>query len=216
MSQIRDILTHFLKECDITYPRDVRLDQSFRAACYADAQRRGFDLNVLGKSLEIGIAMGGTGYRHLKNDATQIFMALWTGLFVYLDDAYETHAQGLDEFLNHFMMREPQRDVVLDYVVALIHEIPNHWGIIAANLITTSGVDYITSTIIDRKIEGMKVSRSRAFLKNSFHLLLSSDPDFDSPRLSPVDPPNEWYLTGLLHHDLSARTRLENMDPGSS
>ncbi len=213
MSHIRDSLTHFLKECGITYPRDVRLDQSYRAACYADATRRGFDLGVLGKSLDVGIAIGDTVYRHLKNDSTRIFAAVLTGLLTYLDDAYETHAQGLEEFLDHFIRREPQRDGVLDHLATIIHEIPGHWGIISANLITTSVVDFLTSTIIDRTIEGMEVGHlSRKKIQP--HSLSSSDPGIDSPGLSPVHPPNDRYLTNLLLHGLPARAGPENVDSG--
>lgn len=161
-SQIRDILRHFFKECDITFPRNVRLDYSFRAACYADATRRGVDLALLGKALDVGIAIGDTAYRHLKNDSTRVFIAVWTGFLTYIDDAYETHAQGLEEFFDHFIRREPQRDEVLDQLATMIHEIPDHWGVISANFISTSEIDYLTSTLLDRTIEGMEIQSAMA------------------------------------------------------
>ncbi|KAF9439877.1 hypothetical protein P691DRAFT_768667, partial [Macrolepiota fuliginosa MF-IS2] len=57
MSQIKDILAGFLQQCDIIYPRQISLDQSFQAACYADAERRGFDMELLKKPLDVGIAI---------------------------------------------------------------------------------------------------------------------------------------------------------------
>lgn len=158
MSQIRDVLVHFLKRCDITYPNDIRLDYSFRDACYADATRRGFDLATLKRSLDVGIAIADAAYQHLKSQPARIFIAIWTGILTYIDDEYHNYAGGLDEFFDRFLRQEPQQHQILDQIATLFRGVPDHWGVISSNLITTAQMDFLTSTIIDRTIEGVDVS----------------------------------------------------------
>ncbi|KAF9442113.1 terpenoid synthase [Macrolepiota fuliginosa MF-IS2] len=160
-SQIRDIMADYLKRCNITYPRQVRLDESLRADCYADAERRGFDTKVIKKSLDIGIAAA-ICYKHLDNYSTQIYIGVWTALMVHIDDYYETYFDGLKEFSQRLIRQQPQRYPVLDQLVTMIHELPQHWGTVAANLILTTQMDFFTSTIIDSAIEGMEVKSSLA------------------------------------------------------
>lgn len=157
-SEIREILADFLNQCDITYPRDICLDQSYRAACYTDAMKRGFDTELLKKPLDVGIAIGDTAYKHLDNYSTRVFIALWTGLLTHIDDFYEVYSDGLKDFFHCFIHQKPQRHEALDQVVAMIREIPQHWGTISSNLILTTEMDYLTSTIIDGAIEDMEVS----------------------------------------------------------
>lgn len=161
ISQIRDILSQFLRECDIIYPHDVRVDPAYRVACYSEAKRRGFDLAALGRSLEVAVAISDTSYRHVKNQSTRVFIAMWTTLVTYIDDSYQLLAEGLDDFFDRFLRQEPQQLDVLDQFACVIRELPQHWGIISANLMTTSGMDFLTSMIIDSNIQGMKVGESK-------------------------------------------------------
>jgi hypothetical protein len=126
-SQIRAILTQFLQECDIVYPHDVCLDSSYRDACYSHAKRRGFDLKILGKSLDVGIPIGGTAYRHLQNYPTQIFVGIWSALAAHIDDSYGIYAEGLKVFVDRFLARERQLFEALDYFASVLREAPHHW-----------------------------------------------------------------------------------------
>lgn len=161
-SQIQEVLSHFLKECDIKFPRDVKLDQSYRDACYADAVRRGFDLTVHSKSLDVGIAIGDTSYRHLGNYSTRVFVGVWTGLMVYIDDCCEEYADGLSEFSSRLMRQEKQMYPVLDKVVEMNRELGEHWSTISVNIILGSELDFFTSTMIDSAIEGMELKSKLA------------------------------------------------------
>lgn len=158
MLEIKGILTDFLNQCDIIYPRGIYLDPSYRAACYADAMRRGFDMELLMKPLNVGIAIGGTAYRHLDNYSTRVFIAVWTALLTHTDDCYEVYSDGLKDFFHCFIHQKPQRYQVLDQIVTMIREIPQHWGTIPSSLIFTAQMDGLTSTIIDSTIEDMEVS----------------------------------------------------------
>ncbi|KAF5346890.1 hypothetical protein D9756_010561 [Leucocoprinus leucothites] len=161
-SQIQEILSDFLKQCDIKFPRDVKLDESYRDACYADATRRGLDLALLSKPLDVGIAIGDTAYRHLENYSTRIFIAVWTGLMTHIDDYYEVYAEGLKEFTSRFIRQEKQMYPVLDRVVEMSQEFREHWDTIGANIILAAELDFLTSTILDSTIEGMEVQSKMA------------------------------------------------------
>jgi hypothetical protein len=161
ISRISNILSSFLQQCNIRYPLEVKLDGTFRDTCYADAIQRGFDMKLLKKALDVGIAIADTAYRHLTNHSTRVFVALWTALLTHVDDYYKIYADGLEDFFPRFMRQEPQRYPALDQIVTMIHEIPQHWGTISSNLILTSEMDYLTSSIIDSSIEDMKVSEAQ-------------------------------------------------------
>lgn len=157
---MEEILSGYLKGCDIVYPHGIQLDHAFRDDCYADAIQRGFDLKLLAKPLDVGIAIADTAYRHLDNYSTRVFIALWTGLIVHIDDEYEAYSDGLKEFFDRFARRESQCYHVLDQLVTMTHEFPQHWGVVSSNLITASQMDYLTSSILDNDIKGMEVSNS--------------------------------------------------------
>ncbi|KAJ3570799.1 hypothetical protein NP233_g4171 [Leucocoprinus birnbaumii] len=161
-TQIEQILSRFLRECDIEFPRHVPLDQNFRDACYADATRRGFDLKLLSRPLDVGIAIGDTGYRHLENFSTRVFIAVWTCLLTHVDDYYEVYADGLKEFSSRFMRQEKQMYPALDHLVEISREIADHWDTIGANIILAAELDYLTSSIIDSTIEGMEFKTKMA------------------------------------------------------
>ncbi|KAF9442328.1 terpenoid synthase [Macrolepiota fuliginosa MF-IS2] len=155
--QIRNILADYLKQCGIVYPRQVRLDESFRADCYADAERRGFDMEAIKGSLDTGIAFVATSYQHLDNYSTRVYTAVWSGIMTQMDDYYETYSDGLGEFSSRYIHREPQCHQVLDQLVTMMHELPQHWGAIATGLILTTQMDFLTSLIIDSVTVGMEI-----------------------------------------------------------
>ncbi|KXN91883.1 Trichodiene synthase [Leucoagaricus sp. SymC.cos] len=161
-SEIERILSKFLKDCDIPYPHGIRMDETFRTDCFADATHRGFDLNLLARPLDVGIVVAHTSYSHLENYSTRVFIAVWTGLMTHIDDYYEVYADGLKEFTSRFIRQEPQKYKVLDQVVEMTREFGDHWDTIGANLVLTAEFDYLTSAIIDSAIEGMEVKTSMA------------------------------------------------------
>jgi hypothetical protein len=128
--EIESILSTFLKSCDIVYPRDWRLDQSFRDACYADATRRSFDLKLVAPYLEIGIHSADSSFRHLENYSTRVFLSLWLALMTHIEDAYALYTDGLKEFSSRFMRQEPQLYPVLDRLAEMSRQFSEHWNAI--------------------------------------------------------------------------------------
>lgn len=156
VAEIKDILRGFLKKCDIGILRDAQMDQKYLTSCLEDAQRRGCD--IVDVNLDKGIAMGHITYRYLKNEPTRVFIGVLTAIIGHIDDNYRTFADGLEDFVDRFLRQFPQRYPILDQVATMLHEIPNHWGPVASNMILTSIFDYFTSTMVDNAIEGMEAS----------------------------------------------------------
>lgn len=212
-SQVEEILSDFLKGCDIAYPHDIQLDHSFRDDCYANAIQRGFDMNLIAKALDVGVAIADTAYRHLDNYSTRIFIAVWTGLAVCVDDNYEAYSDGLKEFFDRFSRREPQRHPVLDYFAAVTHEFPQHWGVVSSNLIVASEIDFFTSSIIDSVIKEMEVSnallvKALRLLQHSLKIQSSMAPHFPefTRRLSGL---SRAYGVMIFPPDLDLKTWIQ-------
>lgn len=158
ISEIETILTQFLKDCDIVYTHDIRVDPSFRDACYLDAQRRGFDLTLLGKAIDVGVVMADTAYQHLQNHSTRIFVAMFTSVGVHIDDSCERYKEGMGDFLDRFLAHKCQQFEALDYFASLLRETPNHWGGFAATMVATAWMDFIPGVVIENELKDMKVS----------------------------------------------------------
>lgn len=157
IAQIEVILTQFLKGCDIVYPHNITLDLSYRDACYSEAKRRGLNLTLLGKSLDVAIAIGDTSYQHLQDYPTRIFIAIYTALAVHIDDSYHLYAEGMEDFVSRFLQNEPQRFEALDNFASVIREVPHYWRIISSNFIVLAGMDFLTSMIIEGRVDDMEV-----------------------------------------------------------
>ncbi|KXN81005.1 Trichodiene synthase [Leucoagaricus sp. SymC.cos] len=133
------------------------MDETFRADCFADATRRGFNLKLLAGPLDVGIAFAQASFSHLDNYSSQIFIAVWTGLLVHIDDCCELCIDGLKEFTIRFVCREPQKCRALDHLAEMTKELSDRWGAIAANIILAAEIDYIAASMIDPEIKGMEV-----------------------------------------------------------
>lgn len=161
--EIEAILTQFLKECDIVYTHDICLDPSFRDACCLDAQRRGFDLTILGKAFDVGVAIADTTYRHLPNYSTRIFVAIFTAVAAHIDDSCERYKEGMGDFIGRFLSHKRQQFEALDYFASLLRETSDHWGAFASNIVTTAGMDFIPATVVENELNDMEVSNMRRY-----------------------------------------------------
>ncbi|KXN81471.1 Trichodiene synthase [Leucoagaricus sp. SymC.cos] len=157
---IMGTISNFLKKCDIVYPRNIQVDEAFHKDCYADAARRGIDIELISESLEAGIGLVDTSYHHLEHRSTQIFIAVWSGLMTHLDYQYEVYADGLKEFSTRFINQQPQLYPVLDQVVDMSKEFKEHWGLLGANLLHGAQLDFLSSLVIDHSIRDIEIQNS--------------------------------------------------------
>jgi hypothetical protein len=110
------------------------------------------------KYLPSGVIIASTGYAHLKNRSTQVFIAIYTAFLTWIDDAYTEDVIGVDSFNERFITGQQQANEALDGLARLLREINLHYHGIPANVILTASLNYITSTIVDFETQGMAVS----------------------------------------------------------
>ncbi|KAJ3562779.1 hypothetical protein NP233_g9362 [Leucocoprinus birnbaumii] len=159
---LRNLVVSFLKVWDVTVPHDLSVDPAFREACRMDAARRGIDSKLYAVEFDIGVSFADTAYRHLKDESTRIFIAVWTTLILRIDDHYEDYADGLSEFSYRLSRNEPQRYTLLDELAVMTQGFHQHWGPIASGFMVSGELDFFTSMAVEKCMEDMEIQVSSA------------------------------------------------------
>lgn len=196
------------------YSHDIRLDPSFRDACYLDAQRRGFDLALLGKTLDVGISIADTTYRHLQNYSTRIYIAIFTAVAAHIDDSCGRYKEGMGDFIGRFLAHERQQFKAFDYFASLLRETSDHWGVFASGIVITAGMDFIPAGAIENDVTDMKVSNMRTCC--CIWLILFGDLALTGPWLPSFRSGNDWPFTCVLCHGIPSRSGPQSLDPSFS
>ncbi|KAF9479343.1 terpenoid synthase [Pholiota conissans] len=138
--------------------------QDFHNRCCAVALERGYPMGSdrtapsLLPFIPSGVIMACTAYTHIEDEATRIFIALYTAFLVYVDDAYERDNERVCVFIERFLRREKQLDPVLDSMASFLLEIPVHYEPVAASIILTSTLNLINASTLEFQTKGMKAS----------------------------------------------------------
>ncbi|KAL5496021.1 hypothetical protein ACEPAH_3114 [Sanghuangporus vaninii] len=162
-ASLRTFLTTFLKQCNIQYQGSEQSIAEFEALCIAEASARGYlggDDAVLRRSIVVGATMAVTSYSHLPDESVRIYIALYSGFLVYLDDVFSSHIDAIREFVLRFVARQSQQLKVLDDFAALLLEIHRFHNAVACNIILTSTLDYLSSFLIQYDVLGVPMPTS--------------------------------------------------------
>jgi hypothetical protein len=87
-----------------------------------------------------------------------VFISLITAFFFWVDDTYTRDVIGVDSFNDRFVHGRKQANEGFDAFDRFLREIHTHWHGIQANVILTSALNFITSTILEFETQGMLVS----------------------------------------------------------
>ncbi len=104
-----------------------------------------------------GVIMATTAYAHLDDQPTQIFIALYTALLIFLDDAFQEDVELVASFNSRFIRKEPQRHANLDVFAHLLHEMPSRFSSVAANIMVTSTLNLVTALALEHEMSSMMV-----------------------------------------------------------
>ncbi len=64
------------------------MNSTFQDLCFAEAERRGYSVDLLNPSLVSGVQIVASAYHFLENTDVKVHIALVTMFVVYLDDVY--------------------------------------------------------------------------------------------------------------------------------
>ncbi|KAF8132098.1 isoprenoid synthase domain-containing protein [Boletus edulis] len=160
---ISTIVRLLLKEQNISY-RVPPFDDKLFQESIDEAVRRGYpmsDDHSLRRYLQDGVNYVATTARHYTHRPTQVWMVLYTAAAFYVDDVpfrFPSEIPKLYLFNDRFVKRQEQENVVLDSLADIICGAPDFFRPILSNLITTSTLDFVTSTLVDLETASMQIS----------------------------------------------------------
>ena len=138
-------------------------DQRFHDLCCQRAIERGYPMGTdpsvpsLRPFIPSGVIMAATAYAHLENEATRVFIALYTAFLVFVDDAYENDNAAVRVFTERFVRGEKQAEPLLDGMARVLQEISDHFEPVAAGIVLTGTLNFISSLTLDFQTQGMEV-----------------------------------------------------------
>ncbi|KII94514.1 hypothetical protein PLICRDRAFT_169261 [Plicaturopsis crispa FD-325 SS-3] len=156
----RDVVTSLLARCSIPYTRQP-YDHEFARAVYAEGTRLGYSMegpqSIAGPFIGHGVVMATTAYAHLPDQRGQIFICLYTAFLTYAEDIYSTDVGGVAEFSERLARGQPQNDRVLDNLADLLLRAHEYFERIAANMVMSCTLNFMTSILLDHDTDGMEL-----------------------------------------------------------
>ncbi|KAF5360314.1 hypothetical protein D9758_009124 [Tetrapyrgos nigripes] len=154
---LRDIILDYLARIHVPFPQ-VTYDRDFEAACCNEITRRGYILESLRPFLPGGVVMATTSYSHLEDVSARIYIALYTGYLIYLDDVFEHDVTAVEVFNDRFVSHRKQKDPVLDDFADLLRRAPKLWpNKVVSNLIITSTLNLVTALLLENQTRDMRL-----------------------------------------------------------
>ena len=160
---IRDVITELLSQYNIPYYQ-APYDRDLHDLCIQECKLKRYPIDKIhgkasiAKYIFCGVIIASTGYAHLKNRSTQVFIALYTAFVTWIGDTYSRDDIGVDSFNERFVTGKKQANVGLEGFDRLLRETNLHYHSIQANVIVTSGLNFVTSTILGFETREMPVS----------------------------------------------------------
>ncbi|KAK2589923.1 hypothetical protein QQS21_012395 [Conoideocrella luteorostrata] len=160
-SHIRVSIARFLDLCGLVYPKSSS-HLEFTAHCIQESMDRGY-VTPTNDSFKLfipaGVAMACTAYGHQPLNV-QVFICFYTAFAIYVDDMSSKDIMAVEQFNHRFVTGQPQSLELLDHFAALLKLVPDVFSPIAANIITTSTLDFITAQLLENAVKDHKLETS--------------------------------------------------------
>ncbi|KZV99794.1 terpenoid synthase [Exidia glandulosa HHB12029] len=125
----------------------------------SEARRLGIPIDGLAPFIPAGATMASTLYAHLPSQETRTVICLLTAYFLYIEDLSERDIVSVREFNSRFARGERQRDPTLDGFARVLGELSQLFPPIAANIITTSFLNFVTGTLLEQETQNTMISK---------------------------------------------------------
>lgn len=162
--EIRKTIETMLLALDVPYcanPYDEALHNLSVERAIARGYPMGTDPSVpsIRPFIPIGVSIAANSCAHLETE-TRVFMALYTALVTFVDDMYADDSAGIRGFVERFSRGEKQANVVLDALVDILKEVPNHYEPVAASIIVMAALNLTNALALEYETRGMKVNNN--------------------------------------------------------
>ncbi|TFK66369.1 terpenoid synthase [Pluteus cervinus] len=198
---IRDVLENFMDKCQVSF-KALEYDIELHDACWAEVTRRGSLVEsdntkrILGRFIPMGVIIASASYRHLPHQPTKVFIALYTALLVYIDGIFQYNTNDIKCFNERFVRREPQGDVLLDFLAQLFMEFDHHFHPFASKVMLTASMDFMTAQLLESTTEEMQLSSDASLFAN-YARNLSGVSAFYGLAVFPRELPVQDYIQAL-------------------
>ncbi|KJA17818.1 hypothetical protein HYPSUDRAFT_205915 [Hypholoma sublateritium FD-334 SS-4] len=160
---IREVVESLLLKMDVPYSV-TPYDQRLHDVCCRRAIEQGYPMGTdpavpsLRPFIPSGVIMAATAYAHLENEATRVFIALYTAFVVFVDDVYQRDNGAVRVFMERFVRGEKQADPLLDGLAHILQELPDHFEPVVAGIILTATLNLVNASTLEFQTQGMEVS----------------------------------------------------------
>jgi hypothetical protein len=200
-----------LSQCKIPYPK-VAYDDEFGRLTRVELERRGCALSGpygVAQFIPPSVSMATVPYGHCTKDV-QMFICIYSALLFYVDDKFEKDVEGLRDFNRRFIRGQKQRDPTLECLAQLIHEIPDLYGPIVSDIITTSTLNGITAVSLECETRGLPVSLSYLQELSLIHVTVDC---VRCLRVSIIHPSPLRCRRSVFHVCVPTRVAIEQFHP---
>lgn len=101
--------------------------------------------------------MAATAYAHLENEATRVFVTLYTAFVVFVDDVYQRDNGAVRVFMERFVRGEKQAHPLLDGLAHVLQELPDHFEPVVGGIILTATLNLVNASTLEFQTQGMEV-----------------------------------------------------------
>jgi hypothetical protein len=171
---IQDVITELLFHCNIPY-HQTPYDRDLHDLCIQECNLKMYPIDKahgkasILKYIPCGVIIASKGYAHLKSRSTQVFIALYSAFLIWINDTHTRDAIGVDTFSERFVTGQQQANGGLDGFSRLLCETNFHYHGIQANVIITTSLNFLTSTILDFETRRMAVMIRYIFKSSAHH-----------------------------------------------
>ncbi|KAG2060778.1 terpenoid synthase [Suillus hirtellus] len=159
LASIRQSIAEFLQRCGLQY-ENTTLDEAWHSKCSQEAIKRGYPMDAILPYMAIGAAVMSNAYDHLPDNATKMWICLFTAVGACIDDMmiraeYIVHVYHFNE---RFANCQPQGHPVMSAYDGLLREVACYYSAPVSNFIVTSALDFVSSILLDNETKDMTIS----------------------------------------------------------
>nr|BDI63084.1 sesquiterpene synthase [Agaricus bisporus] len=154
---VRDVISDFLLKTNQTPKAPEQPDALvFERECWAEADRRGYDMHYLSKHLPVGILVSNAAYFY-QSFELRLYIAYYTGLLLCVDDNFDIQSDGIARFMERYQRGECHPTDVLNNLADLLAETSTFFDPVATNLIMCATFSFMNAMVIENITAGTKI-----------------------------------------------------------